>query len=264
MKKYSIPFVSKVFFAYEHFKHSKKNILIIFPDEESAFKAHMQLKFLFKDTEHLEDVLFFPSFDTIPYDRISPSAHILSERANVLTNLSLHNLYTRQASLSAYRKKIIVTSAQNLIAKLPPSEYFISNTLYLSAPSDLCSNLLSKKKIDIGEDNKAENKIQQDITDISTFKHKHDIAGSKVSMEEIASFLIRAGFSRSATAIDSGEFAIRGEILDIVTENTGAKVLNGNGEDGAHGELVGLQHLEPGGSGHGEVAGDGGASGAIE
>ncbi len=214
MKKFSIPFAAKAFFAYEHFKHGKKNILIIFPDEETAFKAHVQLQFLFKDTKYQEDVFFFPSFDTIPYDRISPSAHVLSERANVLTNLSLYNLCAKQAAFS--KKKIIVTSAQNLITKLPPTEYFLNNSLYLTAPLDLSPNSTLDKKTDI----KKSAQGKQDLTDISFFRKNYDISGSKISMEEIAEFLVRAGFSRSATAIDSGEFSIRGEILDVVTENT--------------------------------------------
>lgn len=39
--------------------------------------------------------------------------------------------------------------------------------------------------------------------------------GDKVSIEELAIFLIQNGFNRAGSAIDGGEFAVRGEILDI-------------------------------------------------
>ena len=161
MQKIQIPFVAKAFFAYKHFNNTKKNILLTFPEEESTIKAYRHLKFL-ANKEDKENVLYFPSLDTLPYDRISPNPEILSSRADILTALSLNR-----------SKRIVVTNAQNLIAKVPPVSVFMNSAITI-AP------------------------------------------GNKLSIEELAFFLVNSGFTRVASAIESGEFAIRGEIIDLV------------------------------------------------
>ena len=88
MKKLEIPLVSKCLFAYEHFNNNSENILLIFADEESTISAYKQLKFFDSNKNENSNILYFPSLDTIPYDRVSPSTEILSKRANVLTILS--------------------------------------------------------------------------------------------------------------------------------------------------------------------------------
>jgi transcription-repair coupling factor (superfamily II helicase) len=49
----------------------------------------------------------------------------------------------------------------------------------------------------------------------------HVTAGSKISITQICDFLIIAGYGRSATANSAGEFAVRGGIVDFVTEQAG-------------------------------------------
>ena len=50
--------------------------------------------------------------------------------------------------------------------------------------------------------------------------------GDKVNIEELVMFLLKNGFNRAASAIDSGDFAIRGEILDIVIDINQARRIN--------------------------------------
>jgi transcription-repair coupling factor (superfamily II helicase) len=164
MQKIHIPFVSKCFFACEYFNHIKKNILLTFADEESTLKAYKHLQFLLGEIDD-SNVLYFPSLDTLPYDRVSPNIEITTARANVLTSLSFNK-----------SPKIIVTNAQNLIVKVPLPSIFKNSVITISP-------------------------------------------GDKVFIEEIAFFLVNNGFTRSSSAIDSGEFAIRGEIIDIVHSN---------------------------------------------
>ena len=84
MKKFEIPLVSKCLFAHEHFNNNNENILLIFADEESTISAYKQLKFFDNKKNKKSNILHFPSLDTIPYDRVSPSTEILSKRANIL------------------------------------------------------------------------------------------------------------------------------------------------------------------------------------
>jgi len=171
MKKFEIPLVSRCFFAYEHFNHSKKNILLCCCDEESTISAYRQLLFFAGENSDTAKILHFPSLDTVPYDRVSPSGTILSKRADVLTKLA-----------SSDAPKLIVTAACNLLGKLPLPSTFTNSTISLSA-------------------------------------------GVKIDIANLANFLVNNGYSRSASAVDSGEFAIRGEIVDLVTyDNFGYRI----------------------------------------
>ena len=49
----------------------------------------------------------------------------------------------------------------------------------------------------------------------------HITAKSKISIGQIANFLVMSGYSRSASANSAGEFAVRGGIVDFVTESMG-------------------------------------------
>ncbi len=150
--------VAKSFFASQYFNKAQKHTILALADEEEAINAYQQLLFLMPSNE----VLYLPSFDTLPYDRVSPKQSVLSERAKVLSNLATDK-----------SKKLVVTSATNLIAKLPLPEIFAKASLKLTK-------------------------------------------GSALSVAALANFLVSNGFTRSASAIDSGEFALRGEIVDIV------------------------------------------------
>ncbi|WP_367364136.1 transcription-repair coupling factor [Candidatus Tisiphia endosymbiont of Nedyus quadrimaculatus] len=157
-----LPLSAKSFFANEYFSNKPtKNILLIFASEDDAINSHKQLLF-FAQSIKTSNILYFPSFDTIPYDRISPQSNILSERANALSYLATNN-----------EKKLVVTNAVNLLSKLPPSEFLVKSFL------------------------KLHNKM-------------------KLSAGKLAEFLVHNGFTRSSSSIDSGEFSVRGEIVDIV------------------------------------------------
>jgi len=171
MKKFEIPLASKCLFAYEHFNHNNENILLVFADEESTISAYKQLLFFDNAKSSDSNILHFPSLDTVPYDRVSPSTDVLSKRANVLTELAGQS-----------KQHIIVTSAQNLLTKLPTPDVFSNTTLVINP-------------------------------------------GMKLDIEDLTKFLVKNGFTRSASAIDSGEFAVRGEIIDIVAaDNTGYRI----------------------------------------
>ena len=171
MKKHSIPFSSITLYALEHFNNKNKNLLLCCPDEENAISAYKQLKFYGTNKIAKHQIIYFPSLDTVPYDRISPNSEILAKRAAALTDLAMNN-----------ETKILVTAAQNLLQKVPPPEGFI----------DLTLSIKPEAKLDI---------------------------------ENIITFLVKTGFSRVASAVDSSEFAVRGEIVDLVTHaNKGYRI----------------------------------------
>lgn len=165
MNKIQLPFAAKAYYARLKFLREKKNILLCYPDEESTIIAYKQLRFFSGKNDKREENLYFPSLDTIPYDRVSPSSAISAARAQILTVLAGNK-----------EPKIIVTAAQNLILKVPTPEVFLNSTLHIEV-------------------------------------------GASFDIDAVSAFLIKNGFSRVPSAVEASEFAVRGEIIDIVTAN---------------------------------------------
>jgi len=165
----TLPQAGLGFFAAKHFLKSDTSLILTCSDEEKAIKSHKQLSFILG--ENYQDLLYFPSLDTLPYDRVSPNHVIMAERADVLSRLAKH----------MGSKKILVTNAQNLLIKLPAPNIFTQNSLSLTIKDEM-------------------------------------------SIDSLATFLVNNGFSRSATAIENGEFAARGEILDLVLNSQGYRI----------------------------------------
>lgn len=149
-------FASKIF---EICKSSLKEDIVVLCRNNASTETYYKLARYFAPQK---DILYFPAWDTIPYDRISPSKNILSLRSKALSVLA-----------SKEDKKIIFTSPMGLVQKLPESKLFKDKYLQIKN-------------------------------------------GQNFSIEDISHYLVKSGFVRSATAIDSGEFAVRGEIFDIV------------------------------------------------
>jgi transcription-repair coupling factor (superfamily II helicase) len=164
--KSNIPPSAKSYKAYQLYKQ-KNNVILCYPSEEATIEAYGQLT----SYENSKDILYFPSFDTNSYDRISPNSTILFNRASVLSKLASDIDF----------QKIIVTNIGNLLHRIPPKEIFENSVMELKI-------------------------------------------GDKIDIEQIINFLSNHGFSRVTSAIDNGEFAVRGEILDIVISSAGYRI----------------------------------------
>ena len=64
------------------------------------------------------EVLKFPAWDTVPYDRVSPSAGIMGERVETLIKLAFEP--------NGKKKRLIVASVGSAIQKLPPKKIFLN------------------------------------------------------------------------------------------------------------------------------------------
>lgn len=136
----------------------KKDILFICRNEAEAASLAALAKYI----APMSNIMHFPAWDTIPYDRLSPNKNILSLRARILSKLS-----------STSDNHLIFSSPLNLIQKLPPKETFHNKYI----------------------------RFQK---------------GQIIGINDIAALLVKSGFNRVPEAIDPGEFAIRGEIFDVV------------------------------------------------
>ncbi|AFB31508.1 MULTISPECIES: transcription-repair coupling factor [spotted fever group] len=160
MLQQKFPAAAKSFFAIDNFtKNLKQDFILSASNEEEALQLYKQALFFSSN----ENIYYFPSYDTIPYDHTSPNANILSTRAETLTKLTTNNS----------NSKLLITHTANLLNKLPPKDFFSKYFLKLSPKM-------------------------------------------KFTTDELAMFLVENSFTRNASSIDAGEFAVRGEIIDII------------------------------------------------
>ncbi len=106
--------------------------LVITPDTHTANTLQRELEFYQRNAP--AQVLYFPDWETLPYDNFSPHQDIVSER--------LQTLYR----LPAVREGILIVPCSTLMHRLPPRAYIAGNSLVLKVgqaldPVDFRGNL---------------------------------------------------------------------------------------------------------------------------
>lgn len=139
--------------------NTDNDLLCILSDGVSLKQVYDVLSYI----EPKTDILLFPAWDTVPYDRVSPNPNILSKRIDTLSKLALND---------TKKRTIVLTSIGAIIQKLPPKKIFLN----------------SRKCIKIGEN-----------LDFDSFLH----------------YITINGYTRVEQVMESGEYAIRGDIIDI-------------------------------------------------
>ncbi len=111
----------------------QNNILWILRNEELALEAFSLAKFSSPERE----ILFFPAWDTLPYDRISPSSNIMGQRLEILSKL-----------LNAPKSVLLISTPQAIMQKLP-SRDIVATAFHeikvgdVRSISDLASKLIA-------------------------------------------------------------------------------------------------------------------------
>lgn len=137
------------------------DILHIATNDKAIDSLGQSLAFFTTDTE----ILIFPAWDTMPYDRASPRSAIMAERIKVLELLS--------SPKPPNKKRIVITTVNAALQKLPPR-------------ATLKNISFSLKK------------------------------SEKLKPDELTEYLTAQGYRRAGKAMESGEFALRGGIIDII------------------------------------------------
>lgn len=115
------------------------------------------------------EVLRFPAWDTVPYDRTSPNAEIIAQRINTLSRLAQFPNHEKP--------RVIITSLGAAIQKIPPKKVFLN----------------SLKNIKVGD---------------------------KLSFNDFLHYASINGYTRVAQVFEAGEYAVRGDIIDIFPVGT--------------------------------------------
>lgn len=142
------------------FYQTDRDVLCILSDGISLKQVYDTLLFIAPEI----DVLMFPAWDTVPYDRVSPNPAILSKRIDTLAKLVLES--------GGKRRRIVLTSIGAAIQKLPPKKIFLN----------------TRKAITVG---------------------------GKLNFDEFLHYVSVNGYTRVEQVMESGEYAVRGDIIDI-------------------------------------------------
>lgn len=144
---------------------SKQDILYIVSDGVSLERVSDLLGNISPETE----VLKFPAWDTVPYDRISPNPNIMAERVATLGALVLNP--------NPKKKRIIIASIGAAIQKLPPAKIFRNSMRMVTV-------------------------------------------GNKLDFNDFVHYAVINGYNRVEQVMEPGEYAVRGDILDIFPVGT--------------------------------------------
>jgi transcription-repair coupling factor (superfamily II helicase) len=114
------------------------------------------------------EVLVFPAWDCLPYDRAGPRPEILAERM-----ACLHAIATREMG----KPRIVLATLNAALQRVPPKAWIAGEGLAVKA-------------------------------------------GAKLAPEALTAFLVRHGYARAEQAMEPGDFAVRGGLVDVFPPGT--------------------------------------------
>ncbi len=134
------------------------DLLFITSDEAKMVRTAQAVSFFYPDVE----VIQFPAWDCLPYDRVSPHSEIVGQRVDALTTIAEKRTKSR----------LVLCTVSAFLQRVPPRSAF----------------------------------------DGAVFKAH---VGDEVLQEDLLSFLEKNGYQRSETVMEPGEYAVRGDIVDV-------------------------------------------------
>jgi len=124
-----VPQESYPFIAYKAAKEVDKPIIYIAINDQKAKQAYDILNALLNDRK----IYYFPAWDTLPYDRISPNLEIISQRLKALSELSV-------SDIKKQKKSVIVTTVNSLLTKIIPKNILKENYFTISLNDEISQN----------------------------------------------------------------------------------------------------------------------------
>ena len=103
----------------------KKPIIYVAINEVSAKEIYQSLKIILSKNTN---IYFFPSWDVLPYDRVSPNSEVISNRLNIL-----YELVTAQEK---HKDIILITTINSFLTKVIPKQIFSKSHLKLQVGTE--------------------------------------------------------------------------------------------------------------------------------
>ncbi|MCS3902294.1 transcription-repair coupling factor (superfamily II helicase) [Methylohalomonas lacus] len=116
---------------------AERPLLVLTPDSLSAQRLADELRF-YQGAAGDWPVLFFPDWETLPYDIFSPYQDIISERLATLVRLP------------DIERGILVAPVNTVMHRLPPREYLLAHSLDLQVGQQLDIDAFRRRLVDSG------------------------------------------------------------------------------------------------------------------
>jgi transcription-repair coupling factor (superfamily II helicase) len=156
-------------------REAQGDTLVVARDDGRMARLSEALAFFAPDVEILE----FPGWDCVPYDRVSPHVDVVARRIDTLSKLAQSGPGSKLAQsgpgsklAQGPGKRVILTTVAALLQRVPPRRKLEANSFVARA-------------------------------------------GARISVDALVSFLGRNGYTRADTVMEPGEFAVRGGIIDL-------------------------------------------------
>ena len=114
-----------------------RDVLFIARDDVAGARLDEALQFFAPEVERID----FPSWDCLPYDRVSPNAAIVSQRIDALTRL---------LSKSEKKGRVVVATVSAFLQRVPPRDAFKGSTLIVRAGETVAPEQLDTYLIEHG------------------------------------------------------------------------------------------------------------------
>ncbi len=118
----SVPDGADALVLAELVKKSEVPVLHIVSDDKHLVALAKHIQFFASNIE----IITLPAWDCLPYDRVSPSTHIVSRRMKALCRLAQGN----------FSNTLIITTVNALLQRVIPAEVLKQHSLYLEAGKD--------------------------------------------------------------------------------------------------------------------------------
>ena len=128
---------AEVFSINDELTSKNDDLLIIARDEQELERLAAQLVF-FIDSSKIE-LIVFPKWDIVPYDRLSPSAKIQSSRISAIYKIK-----------NSSKRKVIITSLAGMSCKFPALDLINDYLLRIKIASQINIDELSMKLVESG------------------------------------------------------------------------------------------------------------------
>ena len=145
-------------FILKQMLNDKQSLIYIAADGVNLVQTATVLKYIAPDINVIE----FPAWDTVPYDRVSPNNAVMAKRIEALSQIVFND----------NKPLVIVTSIGAVIQKLPPIKIFKN----------------ARRMIKIG---------------------------AKLNFNTLLHYVSMNGYTKVEQVMETGEYAIRGDIIDI-------------------------------------------------
>ena len=105
-------------------------LLVVLDDARQLQMLQLEIEFFYSRPTPAMPVAEFPSWECLPYDRLSPHRELVSERLRLLHQLP------------QLRRGIVLTTGANLMQRLPPREYIMGHSFSLKVGQQLAPDAL--------------------------------------------------------------------------------------------------------------------------